>query len=199
MAGIPRYRVEGLNSELKRIEDFSIGTSGELALKADLNGDASENFAANSFYSAAGIICSGNIVAPFLQGFAMGAIFADIAEKYSCDDIYPAGTLVSICDDLMYDVSITVNELDHRYVGVVSEKPAYTMNYDCIGLPITLVGKVPVRVVGEIRKGDFIVPAGNGCARRGVYPDEYSFRIGKSLETDFQKEEKIIECIIRAL
>ena len=121
---------------------------------------------------------------------------ADLAERYTCDEDLPVGTVVEVVNDTDTEVDICMFELSPSVVGVVSSNPAFMMNSRSAGLPIALTGKVPVRVVGEIKKGDFIVPAGNGLARAGD-PSELIFKMGISLATDLQIEEKLIECIIK--
>ena len=44
-----------------------------------------------------------------------------------------------------------------RLLGVVSTKPAYTMNNDINGQEIALRGRVPCKVVGKVAKGDVLV------------------------------------------
>ena len=74
---------------------------------------------------------------------------------------------------------------DYRIAGVVSDNAAYSMNGACPGLKnqIALQGRVPCRVVGQIKKGDLIVTSNipgvgissGGNAKTGTV-------IGKALE-----------------
>lgn len=138
---------------------------------------------------------SSNIYANLFIGTATSARYADLAEKYTCDEDLAVGTVVEVSDD-DYEVAPCMFELSPSVVGVVSENPAHLMNADSEGLPIALTGKVPVRVIGEVLKGDFLVAAGDGLARKGE-PSELSFKIGLVLKTDLHSGEKLVECIIK--
>ena len=84
-----------------------------------------------------------------------------------------------------------------RVAGVVSTNPAYLMNKDCMGkyiVAIALQGRVPVKVRGRIRKGDFLVSGGNGFARPSATP-AYGSVIGKAIE-NFDGVEGVIEVMI---
>lgn len=139
---------------------------------------------------------SGNIYFNTGYGTATAAQFADLAEKYTCDEGLLVGTIVEVSGDDGYEVVPCMFDLSPSVVGVVSENPAYLMNSGSEGLPVALMGKVPVRVVGEVRKGDFIVASGSGMARKGT-PDELCYRIGIVLKTDLHTNEKLVECIIK--
>ena len=139
---------------------------------------------------------SGYIYASLFVGTATSARYADLAEKYTCDEELAVGTVVEVSSDDDYEVAPCMFELTPSVVGVVSEHPAYLMNSEGEGLPIALTGKVPVRVVGEVFKGDFIVPAGDGLARKGT-PAELVFKMGIALKTDLHINEKLVECIIK--
>jgi len=99
-----------------------------------------------------------------MYGTATAARYADLAEKYLADDEYPVGTVMSVGGEA--EVTAATPETAHSIVGVVSEKPAYLMN-DCLegGTAIALRGRVPVRVVGVVKKGDRLtVSTTPGCA-----------------------------------
>jgi len=75
------------------------------------------------------------------SGTAYRAQWGDLAEYYESDEIYPAGTLITMGSG-MKEITIASVECN----GVISDKPGYilgekkTANY----LPVALVGKVPV-------------------------------------------------------
>lgn len=139
---------------------------------------------------------SRNISVNIMNGTATSAYYADLAEKYTCDKVTPVGTVMEVSDGSDYEVVPCMFELSPSVIGVVSENPAHLMNSGIDGVPIALTGRVLVRVTGAINKGDFIVPAGDGMARKGE-PSELSFKIGVSLDTDLQEDEKLIECVIK--
>ena len=113
---------------------------------------------------------------------ATSAQYADLAEMYQADAYYEPGTVVSFGGT--HDVTISVVDGDRRVAGVVSTDPAYIMN-SVMDAPnataVALMGKVPTKVLGPVRKGDLMVSAGNGYARAEANPSIGSV-IGKALE-----------------
>ena len=80
------------------------------------------------------------------KGTAYRAMWADLAEYYQSDKIYPAGTLICIGAGLK-----EITEAKVECNGIISTKPGYQLGeknneYD---LPVALVGKVPVLFDGE--------------------------------------------------
>jgi hypothetical protein len=136
-----------------------------------------------------------NIYSVYFTGIATSSWYADLAEKYSCNSELPIGTVVAVSDNEA-EVERCSLDCDPAYVGVVSKNPGFLMGDRKGGLITGLMGKLPVSVVGKIKKKDFIVPTTDGCARAGV-PGEESCKIGISLETIDKKEAKLVTCIIR--
>ncbi len=98
---------------------------------------------------------SGDIFANVFSGVASSAKFADLAEKYIADSVYEPGTVVIFGGD--EEITVTTQLADTRVAGVISEYPAYIMNNESPGQPVALRGKVPVKVVGTVNKGDILV------------------------------------------
>jgi hypothetical protein len=81
-------------------------------------------------------------------------------------------------------------------IGVISGKPAFKMNSDLEGGQyVALKGRVPVKVIGKIKKGDRLVPADNGCAVRAE-PHNYTEVFGLALDTSDDTSVKLIESVI---
>jgi hypothetical protein len=77
-------------------------------------------------------------------------------------------------------------------IGVVSAEPAYLMNAESAGQAIGLKGRVPVRVVGAVVKGDVVYAHTNGTASvNGLHI------VGIALETNESQEEKLVECVLK--
>jgi hypothetical protein len=134
---------------------------------------------------------TGNLNANVFNGVATSARYADLAEKYTTDKEYAPGTVMVIA--LGGDAECTQSfEVGQLSLGVVSTDPAYLMNSELSnGQAIALKGRVPVRVVGPIRKGDKIMSTPDGCAQAG----EQNV-IGQALETNLDPKEKLVECAI---
>ena len=109
---------------------------------------------------------SGNFSANVMTGTATQARYADLAERYEADKVYEPGTVVVFGGSK--EVTVTTELGDYRVAGVVSTNPAYLMNVSNETesfLPIALRGKVPVKVVGRVQKGDILITSGvEGCA-----------------------------------
>jgi len=124
------------------------------------------------------------------NGTATSARFADLAEKYSTDREYPVGTVMVVSMSEEHDCTASFQPCQLA-VGVISENPAYMMNSEAEGQYIALKGRVPVRVIGPILKGQPLVATASGTAIFGhVNP------IGSALETNLDVGEKLVEVAI---
>jgi hypothetical protein len=134
---------------------------------------------------------SGNLNAVLFQGLATSAQFADLAEKYLADKDYEIGTVVVVGGEL----EVTASSWGQRAIGVVSANPAYMMNSELPGgTYIALKGRVPVKVIGRIKKGEDLIAADNGYAIMAV---PHSSRVfGVALETSDNEGPKVIEALI---
>jgi len=92
-----------------------------------------------------------------LSTTATQAQYADLAEIYETDKIYDIGTVVMVGGNK----EVTECFVGNKAIGVISDRPAFLMNAKGTGQPIALKGRVKVKVVGPIKKGDELV-AGNG-------------------------------------
>jgi hypothetical protein len=126
---------------------------------------------------------------------ATTALYADLAEKYTADQFYLPGTVVSFGGTAEVTASTTAN--DRRIAGVVSANPSYLMN---AGLEaehtavVALQGRVPCLVQGPVTKGDMMVSAGNGRAQACDNPLTGAV-IGKALE-NFDGDQGTIEVVV---
>jgi hypothetical protein len=142
-------------------------------------------------YSIAARDVSGNITANIFNGTATAARYADLAEKYLADNEYEVGTVVSIGGEK----EVTACSWGQRAIGVVSANPAYLMNKDLEeGTAIALKGRVPVNVIGRIRKGDSLIAADNGCAMMATVHASGVFAV--ALETNNDEGIKTIEALV---
>lgn len=97
------------------------------------------------------------------SGTATTANYADLAELYLSDYAYEAGTVVRVGGE--FEVTATDGNHNHSVLGVISAYPAYLMNNQLEnGIPVALKGRVPVKVVGSVNKGDRLVGAAEGHA-----------------------------------
>lgn len=146
------------------------------------------------------IRCVGNIRGDYLIGSSVTALYADLAERFEADSYYPPGTVLTLGGSA--EVTIENEELSDSVFGVVSTKSAYLMNSaagtDETHPPIAVSGRVPVKVIGKINKGDRLVSAGNGLARAGKKFELNHFNIiGRALESKFDNGEGTILAIVK--
>ena len=124
-------------------------------------------------------------------GTATTAQYADLAEKYTTDVEYEAGTVLAVAVNGDAEATQTWQS-GQRVLGVISTNPAFLMNDDADGQAIALRGRVPVKVIGPIRKGQPLICNQDG---KGMYGDtSNSFAI--ALETNEDANVKLVECVI---
>ena len=134
---------------------------------------------------------SGNLFASLFQGEASTARYADLAEKYLADKEYEPGTVMMIGGDKEVTASIS----GKRAIGAISTNPAYMMNSELEGgTYVALKGRVPVKVIGSIKKGDELIAANDGCATMAGPHASGVFAI--ALESSDDNGVKIVEALI---
>lgn len=129
---------------------------------------------------------------------ATSAQYADLAEKYLADADYEPGTVLSFGGS--GEVTICDIDSDPMIAGIVSENPSYLMNSGLQGehvVNLALIGRVPCRVRGPVRRGQMMVSAGDGYARAEPSPGIGTV-IGKALQ-DFDADQGIIEIVVGRL
>ena len=63
--------------------------------------------------------------------------------------------------------------------------------------PVAMTGRVPVRTIGQVSKGDRLVSAGNGLARSAQAGEATAFNvIGRSLQDKADSGEGTVEAIV---
>lgn len=134
---------------------------------------------------------SGNLSANIFNGTSTSARYADLAEKYTTAEETAVGTIMSVCvhDDHETDLANPGDVV----IGVVSDKPAYLMNAEAEGQALALKGRVPVRIVGSVQKGDSIHVAQDGLGSVEGTGD----LVGIALESNSNTAEKLVECVLK--
>lgn len=130
---------------------------------------------------------------------ATTALYADVAERFAADEYLDAGTVVELGGSA--EITKSRTELSENVFGVISTRAAYLMNGgagdDDTHPPVAMTGRVPVKVVGVVHKGDRLVSAGNGIARAAAPGEVTSFNvIGRSLVDKLTPESGTIEAIV---
>jgi hypothetical protein len=134
---------------------------------------------------------SGNLNAVLFQGTATSARYADLAEKYTTSEDLLAGTAVAV--SYTNDAEVAPASESSHCIGVVSTDPAYMMNSDSVGQYIGLKGRLPVRVIGVVEKGQAVYAWENGvCSTLAT-----TGLVGIALESSNDVNEKLIECVLK--
>ena len=146
-------------------------------------------------------VADSNNTAPRFNGPA-SSIAADIAERFASDIDVEPGDLVKIGGS--YDVTKTVSSLDYDVFGVVSTNPAYMMN-DSLGngakFPfIALAGRVPVKVIGPVTKGQRLVSSNTPGVAKAIDNSQvtgsYVAVFGRALESSTESGIKLINVVV---
>jgi hypothetical protein len=135
-----------------------------------------------------------------IYGVSLQAQYADLAERFASDSAYPAGTVVALGG--AEEITAASDALSDDVFGVISTKAAYLMNSsagsDETHPAVAVNGRVPVRVIGPVKKGQRLVAAGNGLARAGNRSEVTAFNvIGRSLQNKLDDGEGVVEAIVK--
>ena len=141
-----------------------------------------------------------NVWAATVRGGSLTAQYADLAERFEADTTYPAGTVVSLGG--VKEITAAADDLSDEVFGVISTRAGFMMNdaagNDATHPPVAMSGRVPVRVIGTVRRGDRLVSAGNGLARSALKSEMTAFNvIGRALENKNTQDEGTIEAVVK--
>ena len=99
------------------------------------------------------------------------------------------------------EITMAAQDLSETVFGVISTHAAYLMNgragTDATHPPVAMTGRVPVKCIGIIHKGDRLVSAGNGQARAAKTGEATAFNvIGRALQDKLVAGEGTVEAIV---
>lgn len=132
-------------------------------------------------------------------GSRFNATYADLAERFEADSVYDAGTVVELGGEK--EITAVQYELSEDVFGVISNTAAYLMNSaagdDETHPAVAVSGRVRVKVVGKVKKGQRLVSAGKGIARAGKASEVNAFNtIGRALESKTTDDIGTVEAIV---
>ena len=130
---------------------------------------------------------------------ATTALYADVAERFAADEELAPGTVVELGGTA--EITKSQQDLSENVFGVISTRAAYLMNggagEDDTHPPVAMTGRVPVQVIGVVRKGDRLVSAGSGMARAAQPGEATAFNvIGRALVDKLTPGPGTIEAIV---
>ena len=134
-------------------------------------------------------------------GESTSAQYADLAERFEADAAYEVGTVVALGGAA--EVTAVSEEASDAVFGVVSGKAAYLMNAGAGSSEthpaIAMTGRVPVRVVGTVLKGQRLVSSSiPGVAKAAAEGEANSFNVlGRALEDKYTKEEGTVLAVVK--
>jgi hypothetical protein len=187
--------LDGIDSSQFLRSDQNDTMTGNLVV----SGSVGVNSLINNNANGVGNIGSSSTYFNTVFAQATSAQYADVAERFAADAEYEAGTVVELGGSA--EITRSTTELSESVFGVISTRAAYLMNSgagsDATHPPVAMTGRVPVRVVGQVRKGDRLVSAGNGIARAAKPGEATAFNvIGRSLVEKLEPETGTVEAIV---
>ena len=164
---------------------------------------AANNVTMSNIFATGGTAASvGNITGAWklTSGSTIQATYADLAERFEADIEYDVGTVVELGGEK--EITAVTEPLCDTIFGVVSTAAAYIMNSkdgytDKTHPAIAMSGRVPVKVIGKVKKGDRLVSAGKGMAMSAPKDQVTPFNtIGRALENKTTGGIGMVEAIV---
>ena len=178
--------------------DFRVSVAGTAVTVANQTSNGNINFSVNKAGTPTTVMTI-NGATGVITGNQIDANYADMAERFAADSEYEAGTVVELGGSA--EITMAAQDLSETVFGVISTHAAYLMNgragTNATHPPVAMTGRVPVKCIGIIHKGDRLVSAGNGRARSALAGEATSFNvIGRSLQDKLNTNEGLIEAIV---
>jgi hypothetical protein len=188
-------------------QGLSVGSNGDFTVAVagsdininnnDTNGNI--NFGANIAGTPTTVLTINGSNGIVSSTTGINANYADLAERFAADAELSPGTVV----ELGGSAEITQVDLDlsENVFGVISTRAAYMMNgaagNNITHPPVAMTGRVPVRTIGLVCKGDRLVSAGMGLARAAKPGEATAFNvIGRALRDKMDEGEAYVEAIV---
>jgi hypothetical protein len=161
-------------------------SNGDILFRANVSGTATTVMTINGTSGA-------------ISGNQINANYADVAERFWADEELAPGTVVELGGTA--EITQVSTDLSENVFGVISTKAAYLMNSgagsNATHPPVAMTGRVPVKVVGQVRKGDRLVSAGAGQARSALPGEATAFNvIGRALKDKLTADSGTVEAIV---
>jgi hypothetical protein len=190
--------IEALQADDVTIESATAAIGNQASTNEELSGTVAVR-TNQQFDYGSGIdmitVPVGSLIASYFVGQTVYVAGGDLAERYIADARYEVGTVLMIGGDK----EVTASKAGYRAIGTVSEKPGYLMNLslqddNCV--PVALKGRVPVKVVGNVKKGDRLIASDNGVAVPLLEGVDSSFVFAIAISESSNTEVNIIEALI---
>ena len=130
------------------------------------------------------------------------ALYADLGERFEADQPMGEGAVVELGGDA--EITEVTSELSQQVFGVISKQPAYAMNAGAGNGDshpfVAMTGRTPVRVSGQVAKGQRLVSSSIKGTARAVASNETinPFHvIGRALEAKTDDGIDLVNCVVR--
>lgn len=157
-------------------------------------------FTSRGEFMSSGDVWAGMDQNSYFRGKAVLSANADVAEIYATKIEFPKGTLVSISKDPdpKQEIDLCINRDD--YFGVISTDPGMILNSKAKqGQAVGLEGRVPMRVLGPVKKGDRIYLSDKaGVATADIQKAASPRLLGFALQSDTNQFECLVEVALKA-
>ena len=178
--------------------DFRVTVAGTAVTVANQTSNGNINFNVNIGGTPTTVMTI-NGATGVITGNQIDANYADMAERFAADSEYEAGTVVELGGSA--EITMAAQDLSETVFGVISTHAAYLMNgragTNATHPPVAMTGRVPVKCIGIIHKGDRLVSAGNGQARAAKTGEATAFNvIGRALQDKLVVGEGTVEAIV---
>jgi hypothetical protein len=178
--------------------DFTVTVAGSDITLANNDTNGNINFGANIAGTPTTVMTINGSTGT-ISGNQINANYADVAERFAADAELAPGTVVELGGAA--EITEVVGDLSENVFGVISTRAAYLMNSqagtNATHPPVAMTGRVPVRTIGQVRKGDRLVSAGNGLARAARTGEATAFNvIGRALQDKIEHGEGTVEAIV---
>ena len=163
---------------------FSLGTATNNWTDAYLSGNLKVGNINNSNANGVGNIGSSTTYFNTVFAKATSAQYADLAEKFTADQVYSSGTVLVHGGE--FQVTLSTKYADSRAAGIVTTNPAHLMNAELqqTSAAIALAGQVPCLVRGPVSKGDVLTTSNHPGHAEKLDPQDWQpgVVVAKALE-----------------
>jgi hypothetical protein len=178
--------------------DFTVAISGSDVVLTNNDSNGNIRFGANIAGTPTTVMTINGSTGT-ISGLQIDANYADLAERFEADAELAPGTVVELGGTA--EITQVSADLSENVFGVISTRAAYMMNSaagtNATHPPVAMTGRVPVRTIGQVRKGDRLVSAGNGLARAAQAGEATAFNvIGRALKDKLDNSEGAVEAIV---
>ena len=143
-----------------------------------------------------------DIRANVVHALSTSAQYADVGERFAADAPMAEGAVVMLGG--VQEITETDADMSDQVFGVISSNPAYAMNAGAGNSEshpfVAMTGRTPVRVKGQVTKGQRLVTSNvKGTARAVADSDTINpfHVIGRALEAKTDDGIGMVNCVVR--